>query len=1148
MLEHQQSEDHRIFAYITNDPLFYKFMNKKVFSKIFSWLPIFLILFLIYPDTAKAQENTITLDVKDTPIKIVMSQIEKQTKYLFVYTDEVEVNIPVSVSVKSASLDRALKAVFGNTGIAYRISGTNIILSAKATENQEKPIKISGVVIDAYGQPIIGAGVILKGTTSGTVTDIDGKFSMELPAGSKDGVLQFTCLGYTTVEMAADRGPVFNVTLSDDAQLLDGTVVTALGIRRSEKALAYNVQQVNPDAILTNKDANFVNSLNGKVAGLVINASSSGVGGASKVVMRGSKSIAKSSNALYVVDGVPMYTSPRDAGTEFDSRGATDPIADLNPEDIESMSVLTGAAAAALYGSEAANGAIVITTRKGVAGKTSITVTSNTEVSSPFVLPRFQSSYGTGDLNQAEGSTVRSWGHKLGAHDYMGYKPSSDYFKEGVTATESVSLSTGTEHNQTYLSAAAVNSTGNVPNTKYDRYNFTGRNTSSFFKDKVTLDLSASLVRQDDQNMANQGLYNNPLVGAYLFPRGNDWNAIRMFERYNPERNISEQYWPVGDAGITMQNPYWINYRNLRNNVKYRYKFGAGLNWKIADWITLSGRINYDGSSNTYKERFYASTNQQLTESSANGLFGMEKAEDRQIYADALLDINKTWKDWSLHANIGASISDMSYDQFSIRGPIADGSVEGEATNLPNVFNVFTLSQSRTQKKQSGWNDQTQSVYASAEIGYKSTYYLTLTGRNDWASQLAGPQSGAKSFFYPSVGASVVISQIIGKMPENLEYLKIRTSYASVGSAFDRFIANPLYTWPDKGSGWNTQTSYPIENLRPEKTNSWEVGLEMRFLKWFNLNATWYSTHTLNQTIYPNISTGSGYSSIPIQSGDVKNTGFELSVGFDKEWGIFGWNSSYTFSANRNKIVSLADNAVNPVTGEQLNISSLNMGGLGNARFILREGGSLGDLYSRAALKRDSEGYILVDENGGVSSETITNVDEYIHLGSVLPKANMAWRNDFNIGNLNFGFMLTARIGGVVYSRTQAMLDYYGVSEATATARDNGGVPVDGCGFVNANKWYSTIAGGDTVPQYYTYSATNVRLQEASIGYDFPRKWFRNVCEITVQLVGRNLWMIYNKAPFDPEAIATTGNYYQGIDYFMTPNTRNFGFNLRIRF
>ena len=278
------------------------------------------------------------------------------------------------------------------------------------------------------------------------------------------------------------------------------------------------------------------------------------------------------------------------------------------------------------------------------------------------------------------------------------------------------------------------------------------------------------------------------------------------------------------------------------------------------------------------------------------------------------------------------------------------------------------------------------------------------------------------------------------------------------------------------------------------------------------------------------------------------NEGFELALGFSKDWGIFNWSSNYTFSTNRNKIVSLAENAVNPVTGEKLNISSLNMGGLGNARFILREGGSLGDLYSRADLMRDDDGGIYVDPEGGVVTQTINNVNDYIKLGSVLPKANMAWRNDFRIGNFNLGFMLTARLGGVVFSRTQAVLDYYGVSEATAMARDNGGIFVNGSDVVDANTWYSAIASGDVIPQYYTYSATNVRLQEASIGYTFPRKMLNDVCELTLQLVGRNLWMIYNKAPFDPEAIATTGNYYQGIDYFMMPNTRNFGFNLRLKF
>lgn len=1120
-------------------------MNKSLFFKTFRLFIAAAVLCLVCPlQKAVAQSDSgITIKMDNARLESVLDAIEQQSKYLFL-NDQVDLSKTVSINVSDADIKVVLDRLFAGSDVDWRIEGTNIYISIKSESDDAadgvRDNRVSGTIVDASGLPVIGAGVLVQGTTVGVSTDLDGKFSFELPDGVDSPVLEIACLGYASQFIPVGDRRVFDVTLETDAIMMEGTVVTALGIKRSEKALSYNVQEVKSDELLSNKDANFVNSLNGKVAGLVINASSSGVGGASKVVMRGQKSISKSSNALYVIDGVPMYTTARDAGTEFDSRGATDPIADLNPEDIESMTVLTGAAAAALYGSAAANGAIVITTRKGQEGKTSVTVSSNTEIFSPFVLPRFQNRYGTGDYNSSEGSITRSWGSKLNTSNFMGYNPAKDYFRMGVTGTESVSLSTGNAKNQTYLSAAAVNSIGNVPNNEYNRYNFTFRNTTKFLNDKMTLDVSASFIMQDDQNMTNQGTYNNPLVGAYLFPRGNDWADIEMYERYDTGRKIYTQYWPVGDAGLTMQNPYWINYRNLRQNKKNRYMLSAGLSYEILDWLTLSGRVRLDNSHNKFTEKFYATTNTQLTEQSNNGLFGFETSEDKQVYADVLLDINKTWEDWSLHANVGASITDMRNDMFSNRGPIA-------SDNIPNVFNVFSIDQSAMVKSQSGWREQTQSVYASAEIGFKSAYYLTLTGRNDWPSQLAGPRSKTKSYFYPSVGASVVLSEIIPNMPRQLEYMKLRASFADVGTPFDRWLANPLHEWPNKGNAWATDTTYPVE-LKPERTQSWEIGLQMRFLEWFSLDATYYRTNTKNQTFFPDISTGSGYSEIPIQSGNVLNEGFELALGFEKQWGIFNWSSNYTFSTNRNEIIELAENAINPVTGEKLNISLMNMGGLGNARFILKEGGTLGDVYSRQDFVRDSNGAIYIDADGKVSTRTIDNQEDYIKLGSVLPKANMAWRNDFRIGNFNLGFMLTARLGGVVFSRTQAMLDYYGVSEATATARDNGGVMVNGSDLVDANTWYTAIATGDVVPQYYTYSATNVRLQEASIGYTFPRKMLNNVCELTLQLVGRNLWMIYNKAPFDPEAIATTGNYYQGIDYFMMPSTRNFGFNIRLKF
>ena len=1126
-------------------------MKMKNQARVRFLLPVLTLVCCLFAGTASAQSVPVTLRVSDAPLEQVLSAIEKQTTYLFVYDKNVDVARRVSIDVKDTPLNNVLNTLFQSSDIAYAVENTSIVLSQKAPAAQPgQPVTVTGKVVDASGMPVIGAAVIIKGTTIGTSTGVDGDFSLQVPPPSADAVLEINYLGYEPIAQAVGSRTNITFTLRESAVDVDAVVVTALGIKRSEKALSYNVQQVNSEDIVANKDVNFINSLSGKVAGVTINSSSGGVGSASKVVMRGQKSISQSSNALYVIDGVPMFTTARDGGTEFASQGTTDPIADINPEDIESMSVLNGAAAAALYGSDAANGAIVVTTKRGKAGYTSVTVSSSTEVMSPFILPDFQNRYGTGDLNSTESSFVRSWGNRLNSSNYMGYNPRDDYFQTGVTGTESVSLSTGTEKNQTYFSAAAVNSRGIVPNNGYDRYNFTFRNTTSFLNDKLKLDVGASYVMQKDRNMTNQGTYNNPLVGAYIFPRGNDWGDIEMYERYDPARRLYTQYWPVGDAGMTMQNPYWINYRNLRENNKDRYMLSAALSYDVLDWLNVSGRIRVDNSSNDYTEKFYASTFTQLTEGSKNGLYGITKTKDKQVYGDVLVNINKTFgENWSLQANVGASISDMRYDAMKVRGPIPDGEITDEKPLLANVFNVQNLSNtSKTKRLQEGWREQTQSVFASVEVGFKNTYFLTLTGRNDWPSQLAGEHSVKSSFFYPSVGASVVLSQLIPEMPKNLSYVKLRASYASVGVAFERYLANPRYSWSESGLNWSTQTRFPIYNLKPERTKSFEVGLTMRFLRHFNLDFTYYNTKTQDQTFEPNISTGSGSSKLTIQSGNVRNRGFEVALGYSNTWGRFSWDSNYTLSANKNKILSLADDVVNPETGEHFSVDQLDMGGLGDARFILREGGTLGDFYSRIDLKRDSNGAVYINEKGEIAKEPVTDVANYIKLGSVLPDANMAWRNDFRWRNFNFGFMVSPRLGGVVFSRTQSMLDYYGVSEATAAARDAGGVMINGNDLVDANKWYTAIGGGNSVPQYYTYSATNVRLQEASIGYTIPKKTLGDICEITLSLVGRNLWMIYNKAPFDPETIATTGNYYQGVDYFMSPSMRNIGFNLRVKF
>lgn len=1096
---------------------------------------IFAFVCLLLCQTVLYAQVKVSIPKGTTTVTEALQYIEKQSNKSIAYNASKLKKYPaVELDIQDQPLEVALDKALAGTDLTYQIDGNYIMIVDKVQQAATKTVK--GTVLDAEmdGEPLIGVNIAVKGTTNGTITDFNGEFSLNNV--KKGDVLVITYIGYKTAQVTVGDKDNYTVKLSQDNQLLNEVVVTALGIKREQKALSYNVQEVKTDEFLTNKDANFINSLSGKVAGVTINSSSSGVGGASKVVMRGTKSISQSSNALYVIDGIPMYNMGKDGGTEFDSGGSSEAIADLNPEDIESMTVLTGAAAAALYGSDAANGAIVITTKKGKAGYTNLTVTQTTDFLRPFVMPKFQNSYGTG--SEFTASKDQSWGSKLNDYNRYAYSPRDDFFKTGVVTTETIALTTGTEKNQTYVSAAAVNSIGIMPNNEYNRYNFTFRNTTSLLKDKMTLDVGGSYIKQDDLNMVNQGVYSNPLVTAYLFPRGNDWNDVKMYEHYDPTRKIMTQNWDYGIAEFTGQNPYWIANRNLRKNKKDRYMFNVSLSYDILDWLNVSGRVRIDNSVNDFSEKFYATSNKTLTEGSDNGLYGFTRTSDKQTYADFLVNISKTFDNHiSIQANIGTSYSDMKQDLIQNRGPIRED-------GLANVFNVLQLDPNVTKRIQDGYREQTQSIFASTELGYKGAYYLTLTGRNDWPSQLAGPNSNQKSFFYPSVGVSFVLSEIFD-LPQQIEYLKVRSSFASVGLPFKRYIANPTYEWDEANKVWKvTKANYPIYNLKPEKTNSWEVGLTARFLKYFNIDFSYYTTKTYNQTFDPQISVSSGYSTMYIQTGSVRNSGIELSLGFQNTWNDFKWSSNFTLSHNKNKILELVDNYRHPETGELITKERLDIGGLAKARFILKKGGSLGDLYSISDLKRDDNGNIYVDQNGKVSVEKSGD----IKLGTVFPKANLAWRNDFKYKGLNASFMLSARIGGIAYSATQAAMDNYGVSKATADARNAGGVVIPGGDVVNPERWYTAIGSQSGLPQFYTYSATNVRLQEASIGYTFPKSKVWNIADVTVSLVGKNLWMIYNKAPFDPEAVASTGNYYQGIDYFMVPNTRNIGFNVRLKF
>lgn len=1094
-----------------------------------------LFLFMVVIQATAFAQGGIQITIQKENITVIeaLKEVEKQSKLSVGYNDSQLIDKPaINLNLKNIDLEKALSIILKGTGFTYGIKKKyiNIILQPKAGTVVIK--QVTGRVVDEKNEPLIGVNIRVEGTDDGTVTDLEGKYVIKASIGS---ILSFTYIGYiSSYVKIADRN-VYNIQMSANVEALNEVVVTALGIRREQKALSYNVQQIKSDQLTNVKDANFINSLNGKVAGVNINSSSSGVGGASKVVMRGTKSIEQSSNALYVIDGIPMFNFGGGGSMENGSQGMTESIADINPDDIESISVLTGAAAAALYGSNAANGAIVINTKRGKVGKLQVAVSSNTEFAKPFVLPRFQNRYGTGSSGKAGNSTTLSWGTLLNDASRRNYEP-RDFFDTGITYTNSVTLSTGTDKNQAFFSAAAVNSEGIVPNNRYNRFNFTFRNTTNFLNDRMKLDVGASYIIQNDRNMTNQGAYSNPIVPVYLFPRGDDFNLIKVFERWDPARKIKTMFWPQGEGDLRMQNPYWIAYRNLRTNDKKRYMLSASLSYDITDWLNISGRVRVDNSSTKYEQKLYASSNTTLTEGSAQGFYAISKPDETQVYADALANINKRLGDYSIVVNIGASIVDNKYDELSYRGPI-------RANGIPNVFNVFDLDNTQKKARQDEWEEQTQSIFASAEVGWKSMLYLTLTGRNDWASQLAN--SSSTCFFYPSIGLSAVVSEMV-KLPSFVDYLKVRSSFSSVGMPYPRNLTSPTFEYDETTQTWKPKTHYPIGDLKPERTDSWEFGLDMQLFKDFNLSLSWYLANTFNQTFDPKISVSSGYTTIYLQTGYVRNQGVELSFGYGHTWKKdFRWQSNFTLSHNKNKIIELVKDYIHPETGEPINKDRLDVGGLGKARFILKTGGSLGDLYTQSDLKRDDNGMVEISPAGTLV--TVNNRPD-IKLGSVFPKCNLAWNNQFSWKGFNISALVTARIGGIVYSATAAAMDQYGVSESSAVARDNGGVLVNGRNRVDAQTWFTAIGSQSGLPQYYTYSATNIRLQEAAIGYTLPRKWLHDVCDIQLSVVGRNLCMIYNKAPFDPEAVATTGNYYQGIDFFMLPSTRNVGLNVKINF
>lgn len=985
-------------------------------------------------------------------------------------------------------------------------------------------IEISGTVTDQQGAPVIGVTVLVEGAGDipiGTTTDVNGVYTIAVPEGAT--ALKFSYIGMNDVVEQINSRTVIDVQMTDSTTVLNEVVVTALGIKKEQKSLSYNVQSVMPEGF--DPSGSFVNSLSGKVAGVTINSSSVGVGGSSRVVMRGTKSLTGNNNALYVIDGIPMpnLTSEQPSGV-YEGAGQTgDGLASINPDDIESISVLSGPSAAALYGSSAANGVVMITTKKGTQDKLSVSYSNNTTFSRAYIMPSFQNTYGP-----TEEGSYQSWGEKLATPS--SYDP-RNFFRTGYNETNSVSLSTGNSRNQTYFSAASTNAGGIIHGNDYDRYNFTVRNTANFLDEKMTLDLNFMYSDIKEQNMIAQGQYMNPIVPVYLFPAGDDFSRLEVYERYDASRNMKVQYWPY-ESDLTMQNPYWITERDKFINHKDRFMTSAQLKYDIAKWINISGRVKLDKSVETHEKKFAASTLDLFA--SKYGYYSKNDITTRQIYAEALLNINKYFCDdkLSLTATLGTSLEDVNYAQDMYGGKLA---------SVANLYTYGNVNQSTAESSQSGYHKQKQAIFLNAQLGYRSMVYLDVTGRNDWTSTLSG--SDTRSFFYPTVGLSGIVTEILGMNSKVLPYWKMRVSYSEVGNEPEPFLTIPTY---ELASGTPvTQTRMPNTNLEPERTKSWEVGTNLYlFDSRLKIDATYYYSKTYNQFFEPALSSSSGYSSVILNSGRVDNEGVELSARYTDDYGPVRWSTYFTYSTNRNEIVELLTSWKNPNTGEIVSLDEMEVGGTGGVKNILKKGGSMGDIYV-TSLRTDEHGAIYVHPTDQTVVADYTN---YIYAGDTAPRHNMSWGNDLSWKGFNLNFLFTARLGGVVVSQTQAVMDYYGISQATADARDRGGALVNGK-LIPAKEFYQTIGGGTGVMSQYVYDATNVRLSELTFGYDFPvQKWCKWIKGLNVSFVGRNLWMLYKKAPFDPELTANTGTYNQGIDYFMQPSTRTLGFSVKVKF
>lgn len=997
----------------------------------------------------------------------------------------------------------------------------------------QQSVKIITVIEQESGAPLEGATVTNVATNSVTSTDERGQARLQASVGDQ---IRVSLLGYDTKTGLIGSADHLQIVLSSNQQAINEVVVTALGIKRETRGLTYATQQLAGDVVNDARDnsGNVMSSLTGKVAGATITTASTGPGAAARVVLRGNKSISGSNAALIVVDGVPYDNTPGVQATgTTPNYGTSDGTANINPDDIESINILKGPSAAALYGSRAANGAIIITTKQGSDGRFRLSYNGGVSIDQVNMLSQFQNSYGRGNGGVTGTNVGESWGAKGTTYS----NNVRDFFQNSSTFNNSISTQGGTEKMQGYMSYSNNRIGGIFEGNDLKRNNLNLRLNTAFIP-RLKTDVKVSYVNQQVSNRPRLGDMGIP-VEVYIMPRDMDETELLDYETISPVNGEPRRkYW----SGSTLyDNPYWSLNRTSVNEARNRITALGSATYEITDWLNVMGRYSFDRYDDLIDGSFYEST-VSLGNVRAGGMYYETHTRYWEHNFDLLLNGNNDLSDnITINYNLGTSFLNRNNSSFQ---NMANG------LSIPNMFS-FRMATTPEFLLVNNYERQLNSVYASAQLGFYNNIFLDLTARNDWSSTLSAPHS----YFYPSAGLSVVFNEWLN-LPSWVSFGKARVSLTEVGNDPAPYLLDQLYQFGlGAGKGFVSRSATKaIPDLKPEITRSFEAGLDLRFFdQRLTLDATYYKSNTINQLLFLPLPMASGFSREYINAGNIENKGLELQIGaVPVRNERFNWNTQFNFSTNTNTIIELNE------TTKRANITDNTK----YATVVVNEGEKYGDLYGYAWKKND-QGQFVVDASG------LPVVESNKKLGNFNPKALLGWSNTFNYANFSLRTLIDARIGGEIVSGTAAYLAAFGVADFTEEHREgNWIIPAvtesgaDNTVAITSQQFWTKVSQGgrDAWGQFFTYDMTNVRLRELALSYKLNVDSWKGIEAAQVSLTARNLFFLYRgkstldipglgkiKNPIDPEGALGAGNY-QGVEVGLPPTVRTYGLNVKVTF